>query len=340
MSETMRGIVFQGEGRWALEARPMPRLAADDEVLLKIDSASICGTDLHILSVPPGHPATPGSILGHEYVATVEQAGSGANGLASGDRVVVDPNLTCGLCPSCRMGQTNCCENMTTLGIYRNGGLAEFNVAPAKALHKISRDVPVEQAALAEPLTCVLHAFEKVPITPGASVVVIGAGPIGLLFAMLYKSAGAGMTIVIEPVDYRRKVAEACEADAVLDPAAVDCTEAIRSATGGGADVVIDAAGRFFQQALDVARPGGRVILFGMDLRAQCSVKQFDITRSEVTIFGSFIQNTAFPKVVKILESGILPMGKLVTHRFRLEEFGSAVELLRAGQAVKTVLSP
>ena len=89
MSETMRGIVFQGEGQWALESRPMPRLGTDDEVLLKIDSASICGTDLHILSVPPGHPATPGSILGHEYVATVEQVGSTANGLASGDRVVV-----------------------------------------------------------------------------------------------------------------------------------------------------------------------------------------------------------------------------------------------------------
>ena len=128
---------------------------------------AICGTDLHILSVPPGHPATPGSILGHEYVATVEQAGSAVNGLETGDRVVIDPNLTCGLCQSCRSGQTNCCENMTTLGIFRNGGLAEFNVAPAKALHKINRDVPVEQAALAEPLTCVLHAFEKVPITVG-----------------------------------------------------------------------------------------------------------------------------------------------------------------------------
>ena len=336
----MRGIVFQGEGRWALEARPMPSLAADDDVLLKIDSASICGTDLHILSVPPGHPATPGSILGHEYVATVEQAGSAANGLASGDRVVIDPNLTCGLCQSCRSGQTNCCENMTTLGIFRNGGLAEFNVAPAKALHKINRDVPPEQAALAEPLTCVLHAFEKVLITPGESVVVIGAGPIGLLFSMLYKSAGAGMTIVIEPVEYRRQVAEACGADTVLDPTAVDSTEAIQSATRGGAGVVIDAAGRFFQQALDLVRPGGRVILFGMDQRAECSVKQFDITRSEVTIFGSFIQNTAFPKVVKILESGILSMGKLVTHQFGLEEFGSAVELLRQGQAVKTVLSP
>ena len=318
----------------------MPSLASDDDVLLKIDSASICGTDLHILSVPPGHPATPGSMLGHEYVATVEQVGSAANGLESGDRVVIDPNLTCGLCRPCRSGQTNCCENMTTLGIFRNGGLAEFNVAPAKALHKINRDVPPEQAALAEPLTCVLHAFEKVLITPGASVVVIGAGPIGLLFSMLYKSAGAGMTIVIEPVDYRRQVAEACGADTVLDPTAVDSTEAIQSATRGGADVVIDAAGRFFQQALDLARPGGRVILFGMDQRAECSVKQFGITRSEVTIFGSFIQNTAFPKVVKILESGILPMEKLVTHQFGLEEFGSAIELLRQGQAVKTVLSP
>ena len=176
MSEAMQAVVFRGAGQWGLEEFPRPRIEADDGVLLKVDRASICGTDLHILSVPPGHPATPGSILGHEYVATVAEVGAGGRDLQPGDRVVIYPNVTCGLCQYCRLGMTNVCENMTTLGIFRHGGLAEFNLAPAKALHKISRDVPLERATLAEPLTCVLHAFEKAALVPGESVAILGAG--------------------------------------------------------------------------------------------------------------------------------------------------------------------
>ena len=173
MSSTMQAVVFHGEGKWGIESAPVPHIASDTDVLLKVDRASICGTDIHILSVPPGHPATPGSILGHEYVATVVDAGDAVTHLGSGDRVVIDPNITCGLCQYCRLGMSNVCENMTTLGIFRNGGLAEFNLAPAKSLHRIRTDVPPERATLAEPLTCVMHAFEKASLTPGESVVVL-----------------------------------------------------------------------------------------------------------------------------------------------------------------------
>ena len=141
----MRAVVFRGEGKWAVESVAVPRVRADDDVLLKVDRGSICGTDLHILSVPPAHPATPGSILGHEYVATVVEGGNKVTQLKSGDRVVVNPNVTCGICRYCQMGLSNVCENMTTLGIFRDGGLAEFNLAPARALHKISRDVPPDR---------------------------------------------------------------------------------------------------------------------------------------------------------------------------------------------------
>src|SRR6266540_377546 len=161
MIETMQAIVFHGPGHWALEEFPCPRIQGADDVLLRVDRVSICGTDIHILSDPPGHPATPGSILGHEYVATVKDVGESVINVKPGDRVVIDPNITCGLCEYCRLGLTNVCENMTSLGIFRHGGLAEFNTAPAKALHKISQDVPTERACLAEPLACVLHAFEK-----------------------------------------------------------------------------------------------------------------------------------------------------------------------------------
>src|SRR5207302_6067487 len=198
---------------------------------------------LHILSVPPGHPATPGSILGHEYVATVAEVGGGVRDLELGDRVVIDPNITCGLCQYCRLGMTNVCENMTTLGIFRHGGLAEFNLAPAKALHKISRDVPPERATLAEPLTCVLHAFEKAALVPGESVAILGAGPIGLLFLMLFKSAGAGKVFVIEPTEFRRQMAERLGADAALNPKTEDCSADVKAITRIGVDVVVDAAG-------------------------------------------------------------------------------------------------
>lgn len=340
MPQTMEALVFRGPGEWGLERFPLPRIQADDDVLLKVDRASICGTDIHILSVPPGHPATPGSILGHEYVATVVETGAGVRHLQPGDRVVIDPNVTCGLCQYCRLGMSNVCENMTTLGIFRHGGLAEYNLAPARALHPIHRDVLPDHATLAEPLSCVLHAFERALLTPGESVAILGAGPIGLLFLMLYKAAGAGKTFVVEPVEFRRRVAREIGAGAVLDPRSQDVPAEIRSATRIGADLVIDAAGTLLPESLELVRRGGRVLLFGMNQHASRELNQYGITRYEVTIVGSYIQRTAFPKVVRILEAGLLPMDKLITHRLTLAQVGEGLKAMRAGEAVKAVVTP
>ena len=318
----------------------MPRVQAGDDVLLKVDRASICGTDIHILSVPPGHPATPGSVLGHEYVATVVDAGAAVAHLQPGDRVVIDPNITCGLCRYCRLVMSNVCENITTLGIFRHGGLAEYNLAPAKALHKISREVPPERATLAEPLSCVLHAFEKSALIPGESLAILGAGPIGLLFLMLFKAAGAGKVFVIEPIKFRRSMAESFGADATLDPKKQDYAREVQAATGIGADLVVDAAGTLLPEAVALVRRGGRVVLFGMNQHGTRELNQYVVTRHEVSILGSFIQRTAFPKVVRLLEAGVLPLEKLVTHRLRLGEVGRAWEAMRSGEAIKAVVEP
>ena len=336
----MQAVVFHGAGKWQVESAPMPVISADDDVLLRVDRASICGTDIHILSEPPGHPATPGSILGHEYVATVVDAGSSVSHLRTGDRVVIDPNITCGLCRYCRLGMSNVCENMTTLGIFRHGGLAEFNLAPAKSLHKIRTDVAPERATLAEPLSCVLHAFEKSALTPGETVAVLGAGPIGLMFLMLFKTAGAGRVILVEPVEFRRRAAEKFGADAVIDPTKSNAAEDIRDITGVGADVVVDAAGTLLPEALQMVRPGGRIVLFGMNQHADRSLNQYYPTRNEVTILGSFIQRTEFPKVVRLLEAGILPLENLVTHRVELSRIGEGFAAMRSGEAIKVVAAP
>ncbi len=340
MSKTMQAVVFHGDGKWGIESAVKPSISADDDVLLRVERAGICGTDIHILATPPGHPATAGSILGHEYVATVAEVGAGIGHLQPGDRVVIDPNITCGLCRYCRMGMTNICENMTTLGIFRHGGLAEFNLAPAKSLHKISHEVSSERAALAEPLSCVLHAFEKAQLTPGENVVILGAGPIGLIFLLLCKTGGAGKVFMIEPVEFRRRTAESFGADGVFDSKAGNIAADIKEITGIGADIVIDAAGTLLPEALQIVRPGGRVILFGINQHADRQFNQYFTTRYEVTILGSFIQRTEFPKVVRLLESGILPLEKLVTHRLRLDQIGEGFEAMRAGEAIKVIAAP
>ena len=340
MPDTMQGIVFHGEGHWGLEKLPVPKIQALDDVLLKVDRASVCGTDIHILSTPPGHPATPGSILGHEYVATVVEAGEGVRDLQPGDRVVIDPNITCGTCEYCRLGMSNACANMTTLGIFRHGGLAEFSLAPARALHRINRDVPLDRATLAEPLSCVLHAFEKTALVPGESIAILGAGPIGLLFAMLFRAAGAGKILIVEPVEFRRRMAEQFGVDYALDPKAGDMAAQVKAVTRIGADVVVDAAGTLLPEAVNLVRRGGRVLLFGMNQHADRRVNQYTVTRHEISILGSFIQRTSFPKVVKILEAGLLPVERLVTHRLTLGEVHTGLEAMKQGQAIKVAVAP
>jgi threonine dehydrogenase-like Zn-dependent dehydrogenase len=267
-------------------------------------------------------------------------AGASVRHLKSGDHVVIDPNVTCGLCEYCRLGMSNMCVNMTTLGIFIHGGLAEFNVAPVRALHKISADVPAHRATLAEPLSCVFHAVERAPLTPGESVAIYGAGPIGLLFLMLYKAAGAGKTFVVEPVEFRRKIADQIGVGAAIDPGSEDASAAIKGATGIGADIVVDATGAALVQSIATVRRGGRVVLFGMNQHATGQVKQNEITRYEISIIGTFIQRTAFPKVVRMLESNLLPLEMLITHRLKLAQIGDGLDAMRAGKSVKVVVTP
>src|SRR5439155_10337435 len=166
---------------------------------------------------------------------------------------------------------------------------------------------PPERATLTEPLTCVLHAYEKVALVPGESVAILGAGPIGLLFLMLFKAAGAGKVFIIEPADFRRNIAEQFGANGVIDPKMEDSAGAIKAATRVGADIVVDAAGILLPESLKMVRRGGRIILFGMNQHAERQFNQHDLTRHEVSVFGSYIQRTAFPKVARMLEAGLLP---------------------------------
>ena len=340
MEKNMPAAVFEGGGVLRLCERPVPSIGCDNDVLLEVEVASICGTDVQILAVPPGHPATENTILGHEYVGTVVDAGAGVTHLEKGDRVVVNPNLSCGRCVYCRKSLPNMCENMTTLGIFIDGGFTRYNVAPADALFKISKDIPLEEAIFAEPLACVLNGVRKLDPAPGESALVLGAGPIGLYFISVLRMRDLREILVSEPNPERAGMAKQCGATQIIHPGKQNLEEAVRAATDIGADMVVDAVGVLLAEAITSVRKGGRVLLFGMNSKAVAEVRQNDITRNEIEIAGSFIANDTFPETVSLLESGRLNLQKLVTHRFKLDDIQEAIETMRSGEAIKVLVDP
>jgi threonine dehydrogenase-like Zn-dependent dehydrogenase len=335
----MPAAVFGGEGRLLIDRRAIPGIEQPDDVLIEVEACGICGTDVHILDVPPGHPATPGVIMGHEFVGIVRDIGPAAVGVDLGDRVAVEANLSCESCTWCKRGAPNHCDFFTTMGIFRDGGLAPFAVAPARACHVVSADIPREIAALTEPLSCVMNGVEQARVRPGEAVTVLGAGPVGLLFLSLFRAAGAGLVIVVEPAELRRDVAKRMGADVCIDPAPNDAAAVARdAASGAGVDVVVDAVGTQFDTALSIVRPGGRVLLFGMNATARAAVRQYDITRNELTIFGAYVGRNVFPKAARILSSGLIDLSPMITHRIALEELERGFDAIRRNEAVKVVV--
>jgi threonine dehydrogenase-like Zn-dependent dehydrogenase len=334
----MRAVVFQGDGHLLVEERPLPMVSAPDDVIIAVEACGICGTDVHILDVPPGHPAMPGTIMGHEFVGRVAAVGVGVSDVRAGQRVTVDPNPKCGACTSCRAGRPANCLNITALGIFRDGALASHVKAPAGAVHAMGEGPPREIAALAEPLACVINSTNRAAVRPGESVLVFGAGPIGCLFTAVFKAAGATPIIVVEPNTARGVVARAMGADAVVTPHELDARRG--ELLPGGADVVVDAVGSLLPEAIETAAMGGRIILFGMNSNAWPAVQQVQITENGLTIHGTHITNFTFPAAIRLIESGALDLAPMISEVLPLERTAEGIAHLRTGQATKVVITP
>jgi threonine dehydrogenase-like Zn-dependent dehydrogenase len=346
----MIAAVFEGEGKLVLKDRPKPCLERPNDVLVKVTGVGICGTDLHILQVPPAHPAKIGAVLGHEFTGEVSEVGPEVQDLAAGDHVLVDPHPGCGLCEECRAGHPDRCVPLyssatapghsATIGIFSDGAMTSYALVPAHALYRVDPAVPSHIAALAEPLACVVSASRKLKVQPGDTVVVLGAGPIGLLYASFFRACGAAKILVSEPSKYRRAVAEEIGADRVVDPQDEDLEEVVRAEMPGGAHVVVEAVGPLLPQAIELARAGGRILQFGHDELARPRIIVAEIVRKELMIYGGFIGRFAFSELPGILASGVLPLEKIVSHRLPLSRVHEGLRLLRAGRAIKVVLQP
>ena len=339
--ERMRGAKFNkngvGEERCRVVELPKPLISRPDEVLIRIEAVSICGTDVRALQVPPLFDFADGIVVGHEGCGIVEAVGAGVTNCKVGDKVVVHPNIWCGKCDPCRTGHINLCENFLHIGDRIDGAMAEYLCIEERMVYVIDSAVPSYVAALTEPLACVLNGTTTVKAHPGYDVAVLGGGPIGLIFTMIYKAMGAKV-LVSEPIEYRRNLALELGADVVVNPETQDVDTEIRKHAPLGADIVVDAFGTLLPTAIQIAKKGANILCFGVDQVATVNIPQYPIIEKELSIHGTYITKGTFPLAIKIIENKSIPLDKLVTHRFPLEKLLDGINLMAARQAGKVVV--
>ena len=346
----MLAAVFEGNGKLVLKDRPRPELKKDTDALIKVTGVGICGTDLHILQVPPAHPARKNVILGHEFTGEIVEVGSRIPDFAPGDVVLIDPHPGCGLCEACRSGNTDICVPLIassgepghpgTIGIFSDGAMASYAVVPRESLFKVDPEVPSHIRALAEPLACILNATNKLKAQPGDTVLVLGAGPMGLLFTAVLRANGASKVIVSEISDYRKEAAAACGATLVVDPQKEDLEAVVKRETGGGPNIVVEAVGPLLPQAIQLVGHRGTVLQFGHDETVNPAIPVGVMLKKEVQILGAYIGRYSFERAARVMESGQLPLDRIVSHRLPLSKVHEGIELLRQAKGLKIILEP
>lgn len=343
----MRAAVFHGPGELHLEEVPDP-VAGPGEVVLDVLADTLCGTDVRLLRGEK--TAAPGTILGHEVSGRVAEVGEGVTTVAVGDQVAVVPSITCGTCWYCTHDLEMFCTSYRLVGYEVHGGLAEKMLVPADLVARgnlIRTDAEFELGALslAEPLSCVLNGFREYGVAPGETVVVLGAGPIGLLHAQLARRAGARHVVVTNRSAPRREHALRLGATHAVDPTSEDLDALVRDLTDGrGADAVVQAIGvpDLFGQALALARPGGRVNAFaGFPKGGTATLDPNLIHYGQLAVTGgSNSRRSDAADAVALMESGQIEVNSMVTHRFALEDVREAIEFQASGEALKIAVVP
>ncbi len=338
----MKAAVFEAPGKIAVRDLPMPEVGPGD-VLIEVEACGICGTDLRIQDgeFSASYPV----VAGHELSGRIVEVGSEVAHLAPGGWAAVNPNASCRHCDYCYRGHFHLCDGMTACGVTYDGGFAEYCKVAAELALPVSDALPLEQWAMMEPVSCCLHGIDAAGIQPGARVVVLGGGSIGLILMQLARRAGAAQVVLSEPKAPKRTLADRLGADAVLDPHAAGegLTAAVRDMTRGGADVVIEAAGlpATATAAIPLARKGGTVLFFGVcPPDFELPVRPYDVYHYEVTIKGSFTNPLTDTRAIQLLASGGVQVEPLITHRFPLAEVEAGLDAVRKGETVKALVRP
>lgn len=354
LPETMDACVLTSPGEFEIRRVSLPQFS-NNEVLCKIHSVAICGSDPEVIHGelagywPPSYPF----IVGHEWAGEVVAVGKNITSFKVGDRVAGEAHNGCGSCENCMRGRYNICINYGKnemghrhYGFTAQGAYAQYNAYFPKALTLMPDNVTYDEGAMCDPAGVSMHGAERMGITPGGTVVVIGPGPIGLTAMRAARAKGAAKVIVVGRPGVRLEAAKRLGADHIVDGTKPAAIETVRSLTNNiGADEAFECSGAIgtITQAAYMLRRGGSICLLGAPPEeASEPIPTRYITYNEITIFGSKANPNSSKTVLELMSTGQMPVKDLVTHVFPLSEFAEALETFetRKGNAVKVVIHP
>lgn len=332
----MRGVVLDQPGKIRIAQVPDPA-PGPGQIVVAVRACGVCGTDLHIAAGE--FPPTPYPIIpGHEFAGEVAALGSGVSGLEEGDRVAVDPSLFCGRCRQCRRQRGNLCENWGAIGDTVDGAFAEYVAVPAANAYPVPDHLSFGEAALVEPISCAVHGLRRLAMPPGSTLLIIGAGTMGLLLAQLARRTGAASVTVVDTDPGRLTVAGRLGADATANSVA----DALEDEPGGF-DYVIDATGvpAAAQAGLGAVSRGGTFMVFGVaPADARIAVSPYSVYNDEITIIGSMAVLSTFEPAMRLLAARAVDGAAMITDRFGLDDFEQALERVRARGGLKVQVQP
>jgi 2-desacetyl-2-hydroxyethyl bacteriochlorophyllide A dehydrogenase len=332
----MKAVVIEEPNRMAVSRIEDPTPAAG-EAVIKVEACGICGTDIHVLRgefAPTRYPIVPG----HEFCGEVVAVAADVRNLKAGDFVAVDPSLFCGKCRQCRAGRFNLCDNWNAIGVgSANGASAEFVAVPAANAFKLPSEMPRHWGALVEPLSCAVHGLDMVNVEVADNYLIYGAGTMGLLLAQLAKHAGAAQLDMVERNPKRHALAKRLAADRI----AVSADELDRPQ---GWDVVIDATGVVpaIEDGLKRVARGGTFLMFGVaNADATATFSPFRVYNDEIKIVGSMAVLHSFERALSLLaKGGVIDCEAMITNRFQLDDYSSAIDAFLAGNGLKVQVAP
>jgi len=342
----MRSMVLTEYKRLELQDMPAPEPGPTD-LRVRVSSCGICGSDVHGYDGSSGRRVPP-LIMGHEAAGIVESVGKGVESFAPGDRVTFDSMISCGRCGYCRAGQRNLCDNRRVMGVspgdYRqHGAFAEYVVVPEHIAYPVPDGIPLEHAALVEPVSVAVHAVERTPVRLGDRAVVVGCGVIGLLTIQAVRARGCGTIIAVDLDETRLRRATRAGADAVVD-ASSDVVAKVLELTGGrGADVVFEAVGA--QKPIDTAvrclRKGGSLTLIG-NVTPRVEVSLQAVVTRELSLLGTCGSSGEYPACLELMSRGVIRVDDLITAIAPLDEGPAWFDRLYAREPgiLKVLLKP
>ena len=343
----MRAVVYDEPGSFSVLDVPEPE-PGTGMVRVRMTAAGMCGTDLHLHEGQflANFPLTPG----HETVGVVDAVGEGAvDGtgaeLVIGQQVVVNPNSSCRVCEYCNEDRPWLCEGFAGIGSSTPGGFAEFVLVPGAQVFDAT-GIDLDLAVFAEPSACIAHLIDRLDPLRGCSVVVLGAGPTGVLLTQFLLFGGAPSVVLADPNEFKLAVASSLASIGTFVMTRDDAAGSMDAlvAEFGAFDVVIDATGRanVIEELPRLARNGGRIVYYGVaDESDLVRISPFEIFRRELTIMGSFTEVDSFPDALAAFRAGAIRTDGLITHRFTVDEYASALETMRTDRSAhKIVITP